>query len=217
MSEQQLLLPLFFKPVYSEKDFVVSSCNQAAYETIRYWPIWPSNTLILYGPSGSGKTHLIHIWQHLSNAHDITRDESLSLPEHHCMFMENIETIKDESLLFHRYNMIVENKGFLLLTSRMHPKDLPFTLPDLRSRLLAIPALSLGIPDEALLKDVCIKLMSDRQLQVKPEVIDYIIARMERSFATLHKMVERLDKQAMAKRHKITIPFVREALVGMID
>lgn len=217
MYAQQLLLPFSFKPVYTEKDFVSASCNEEAYETIRYWPIWPSNILFLHGPCGSGKTHLVHIWQHLSSAYDITRDESAGLPEHHCMFMENIEQVKDESLLFHRYNMMLETKGFLLLTSRLHPKDLPFTLPDLRSRLLAIPTLSLGAPDEALLKQVCIKLMNDRQLQVKHEVIDYIIARMERSFATLHKMVERLDKEALAKQHKITIPFVREALVGIID
>ena len=113
--------------------------------------------------------------------------------------------------------MIMETKGFLLLTSHVHPKDLPFTLPDLRSRLLAIPSIGLGVPDEALLKDVCIKLMSDRQLSVKHEVIDYIIARMERSFATLHRIVDKLDKEALVQKHKITIPFVRQVLTDIID
>jgi chromosomal replication initiation ATPase DnaA len=217
MLEKQLLLPLFFKPVYTEKDFVVSSCNVDAYETIRHWPVWPANTLLLYGPSGCGKTHLVHIWQHLSQAYDITSDGSLFLPEHHCLFMENIEQLKDESILFHRYNMIAETKGFLLLTSKVHPKDLPFTLPDLRSRLLAIPSIGLGMPDEALLKDVCMKLINDRQLNIKHEVIDYIVARMERSFATLHRIIDKLDKEALAQKHKITIPFVRQVLTGIID
>lgn len=217
MSEKQLLLPLFFKPVYTEKDFVVSSCNKEAYETILQWPLWPTNTIILYGPSGSGKTHLVHIWQHLSQAYDITHESSLFLPEHHCLFIENIEQIKDESVLLHRYNMIKENKGFLLLTSRVHPKDLPFMIPDLMSRLLTVPSLRLGTPDETLLKDVCMKLINDRQLNIKPEVIEYIVTRMERSFATLRRIVDKLDKEALIQKHKITIPFVRQVLQGLID
>ena len=52
----------------------------------------------------------------------------------------------------------------MLLTSRQAPGEIDITLPDLRSRLRALPLLRIEPPDEGLLKAVLVKLFADRQL-----------------------------------------------------
>lgn len=212
----QQLLSLAFKTTYADEDFIVSACNMEAHHAIAQWPHWHSHALILYGPNGSGKTHLAHIWQRQSRATCINNIDNY-VPTTQNLIIENIERLQDERALLHYYNVIGENKAFLLLTSKLHPRDLPFTLPDLRSRLLAISALPLGTPDSLLLKSVFIKLISDRQLSIRLDVIEYIIARMiEPSFMMLRYIVDTLDREALTRKQKITIPFVRELLQGVI-
>ena len=65
--------------------------------------------------------------------------------------------------------------------------DLEILLVDLRSRVRALPIAQIAPPDEALLRAVLVKLFSDRQLTVEPEVIGYLVVRMERSMAAARR------------------------------
>ena len=62
-------------------------------------------------------------------------------------------------------------------------------IADLRSRMNAAPAVSVGRPDDALIGAVLIKLFTDRQLHVGSEVIGFLLARIERSFAAAHRLL----------------------------
>ena len=84
--------------------------------------------------------------------------------------------IADEKALFHLLNRARESKLSMLLTSRTPPGEQEFRIPDLRSRLRALPIVEVQPPDEALLKAVLVKLFADRQLNVEPPVIDYLSA-----------------------------------------
>jgi chromosomal replication initiation ATPase DnaA len=86
------------------------------------------------------------------------------------------------------------------------------TLPDLASRLAAMPAVAIAPPDDALLAAVLVKLFADRQLAIGADVVDYLVGRMERSFAAASAMVERLDRAALAERRAVTVPLVRKML-----
>ena len=88
-------------------------------------------------------------------------------------------------------------------------------LPDLRSRLAASPAVGVGVPDDALIGAVLVKMFSDRQLQVNQDVITYLLARMERSFAAARRIVAVLDTKALAAKRRITIPFAAHVLDGL--
>src|SRR5258705_9054988 len=84
--------------------------------------------------------------------------------------------------------------------SRTAPAAWAIDLPDLASRLRAMPADGIGMPDDTLLAAVLIKHFADLQLRIAPSVIGYIGPRMERSFATAASLPARLDELAPAGR-----------------
>ncbi len=70
----------------------------------------------------------------------------------------------------------------------------------------------IGQPDDELLGGVLVKLFSDRQVRIRPEVVSFLLSRMERSFDAANVLVEKLDRQALSRKRPITVPFVRSVL-----
>lgn len=209
-------------PFFLREDFVISEANSQAFSYISQWPDWGehrfSRLLYLHGPRGAGKTHLSYIWQQQSQAVFIAGSPSYKYDRGCCYILENIEEViskqKEEGVL-HLINNIVENNSFLLITSQFSPAQLPLQLPDLSSRIRALPVVGLSAPDDALLHAVLVKHFSDRQLRIEPEVAAYLLARIERSFISVASIADHLDKKALAEKRNITIPLVREALVSL--
>ena len=85
-------------------------------------------------------------------------------------------------------------------------------MPDLDSRLRALPHVEIGPPDDDLLAMVMAKQFSDRQIKVSPEVLDYLVGRMERSFEAARHMVETLDQAALSQGRAVTVPLARQVL-----
>ena len=56
------------------------------------------------------------------------------------------------------------------------------------------------------------KQLADRGVAINPGVIDYVLPRMERSVADLRRLVERMDKLALAKKSPINRAVAREVL-----
>ena len=110
----------------------------------------------------------------------------------------------DDNALFHVINSVRENGTSLLITSRLWPMSWPVLLPDLRSRLKAATVVEIGEPDEALLSQVIVKLFADRQIAIEPNVISFLVSHMERSLSTANRIVERLDREALEKKSRIT-------------
>ena len=86
------------------------------------------------------------------------------------------------------------------------------SLPDLISRMEATATVRITPPDDALLAAVLVKLFSDRQLTVPPNLIGWLVTRMDRSLATARKLVAALDRQALAQRRAITQRLAAEVL-----
>ena len=85
--------------------------------------------------------------------------------------------------MFHLLNLAQEQRAFLLITARAAPASWPIGLPDLASRLRALPVVTLAAPDDAMLRAVLVKLFADRQLAVDDGLISFLMVRIERSFA----------------------------------
>ncbi|MDX1974691.1 MAG: DnaA/Hda family protein [Rickettsiales bacterium] len=200
-----LSLPADFSPA----NFVVSSCNHEAHQMLTQPWSWPA--LLLWGESGSGKSHLAHIWAHANQANIVQGQDfsfnpaSISGP----LAVDAIEQITDQAALFHLINYMKEQGYPLLLTARVPAATLPFDLADLTSRLRAMQAVSIATPDDAALAAVLRKQFADRQLKVANEVIEYLVARSERSFSAILDAVEKIDRQALAAKREITIPFIK--------
>lgn len=218
---RQLVLDLAHRQALGEEDFLVSRSNAAAVELIDAWPHWPHPAAIVVGPEGSGKSHLANVWRLRSAAHLVPAAELsdaivAALAERSAVVVEDLDRgLADERALFHLLNRARESAVCVLLTSREAPGDMTFRIPDLRSRLKALPVVELQSPDEALLKAVLVKLFCDRQLNVEPAVIEYLSLRMERSMEAASRVVAAVDRLALAMHRKVTRPLAAEALAAL--
>lgn len=209
----QLTLDMPFRAAYGGEDFLLADCNREAVGWIDRWPDWPGHVMILYGPAGSGKTHLCHVWQKITNAEPLDLEAWDILSEGNKFILDDAEKIYGlEEKLFHLYNWTKERRGFLLITARAHPKKWPLSLPDLKSRMLAAPAVEICAPDEGLLQALIIKQFADRQITVGQDVVNYLLLRMERSFEAVGRLVAAIDQRALSEKKKITVPLVRKVL-----
>ncbi len=223
MDSSQLPLDLGHRPALGREDFLIAPCNEVAVAWVDQWPEWPGHALAFYGPSGCGKTHLAHVWRTESaavfvSAKDLLKSDPTELlgKKGGCI-LDDIqdELTKDTELqrkLFHLYNYAREEAGYLLLTGREAPARWDVSLPDLSSRLSAIPSFEMGAPDEFLFEALLVKLFYDRQLTISKEVLRFLVLRLDRSFQAARDIVSVLDQQSLASQREITIPFIKSVL-----
>jgi chromosomal replication initiation ATPase DnaA len=208
----QLALALDHAESHAREDFFAGPSNQAALDLIERWPDWPSRLMLLVGPEGAGKSHLAAIWARRSGARTLAAralDDPDRLPvalATGALVLEDLAVGRfDERTLFHLINLAHEERAYLLITARTAPTvGWSIALPDLASRLRALPVVSLAPPDDALLRAVIVKQFTDRQLAVEEGLISYLAARIERSFAGARSAVERLDREALRQRRPVT-------------
>ena len=222
---QQIPLDFAARSALGREDFLLGPSNQDAVGWIDRWPDWPAPALIMTGPAASGKTHLAAVWRDRTQAEIIRPDMLLSHSAEQLAGL-NQNLVFDgldpwlgeraaETMLFHLYNIFKEEKRTFLITMRMAPAHAEFAIADLASRLRAAPVAAIHAPDDVLLASVLIKLFSDHQLTVGNEVIQYILPRMERSFAVARDIVALADKMALSQKRGISVPLLRQVLAGM--
>lgn len=218
---KQLTLEIEPRPALGREDFLVSPGNRAAVEWIDRWPEWPAPSLALAGPAGSGKSHLAQVWRGHSRALALQGADLLrplpSLPEnmHHCLVDEADRLAghaAGEENLFHIYNRLSQQAGHLLLVGRSLPMRWPLAMPDLRSRLATAVPVELAMPDDALMQALLVKLFSDRQLLPGRGVIEFLVMRMERSYAAARRIVSEIDARALEERREVRLPLARTVL-----
>ena len=210
MTNSQLVFELAHIPSLGGEDFLVSGSNEQAVKLINAWPDWPNPTAVLSGPQGSGKTHLVNVWRAVSGALSfpafaVGQAVACVLERPMPIAIENFDQARvDEHAAFHLLNLARERRFDLLITGRRPPGEWAIALPDLRSRLRSAALVTIDEPDEALLGGVLVKLFADRQLSVEPDVIGYLMRRMERSMAAAQSLVEALDRTALAEKRAVT-------------
>jgi chromosomal replication initiation ATPase DnaA len=100
----------------------------------------------------------------------------------------------------------------VLLTARNSPNRWRVALPDLLSRLNAVPVVAISPPDEALIRTVLLKHFADRQLDIDPKVLTYLALHVDRSLAAAEAAVAAVDRAALATGRKISRQLVIETL-----
>jgi chromosomal replication initiation ATPase DnaA len=85
-------------------------------------------------------------------------------------------------------------------------------IPDLRSRLAASPVAEIGPPDDALMQALLERQFLRRGLDARPELIQWLLARLERSFIAVERAVDALDQEVLERRKRLSIPLARGTL-----
>ncbi len=220
----QLTLDLPHRPALGAEDFLVSGANAAAVALIDRWPDWPLASALVVGPRQSGKSHLGNVWRLKADAAEAIAATHLAvtavatLHDRRALLIEDLDLgIGDEQALFHLLNLAREHRYHLLLTSARAPGDLDVALPDLRSRLRALPVVGIAMPDADLLRALLVKLFADRQLTVEPHVIAHLVLHMERSMEAAVRHVEAIDKRALATHRRVTRAMAAEVLAQLLE
>ncbi|MCP9627006.1 chromosomal replication initiator DnaA [Rhodopseudomonas palustris] len=215
---RQLALDLPHGESLSREDFLEGTANTAALKLIESWPDWPNRIMLLVGPEGSGKSHLASIWAELAgarstSAHALTPANVPGELATGALVVEDLVPGSfDERALFHLINLAREDEAFVLITARLAPSAFPSELRDLRSRLRAVPVVSLLAPDDALFRALIVKFCADRQMSIDANLVGYLAKRIDRSFAAARRTVELLDTEALRLGRPVTRALAAEVL-----
>ena len=221
----QMILNLEIQHAYAREDFFIGPSNQMVFETvISKWPQWQSHRQIVVGPPGSGKTHLATIWQNLNQGIFLTSNFNLE------DFQQDLKKTQkkpaiildlndfpghfSEANLFHLYNLVTEDQGYLLILSRHMPQDWPLILPDLKSRLLSLPVQILNDPDDQVLGAVLRKRFADYQMILPENVFAYVLPRIERSFKAAHDFADKVNVEALAQKKSVNLALAKMCLAS---
>jgi chromosomal replication initiation ATPase DnaA len=118
----------------------------------------------------------------------------------------------DERAMFHLLNLAREDEASVLITARLPPIAFEVELRDLRSRLRAIPVVSLLPPDDLLFRGLIVKFCADRQMSIDETVVSYLTTRIERSYAGIRQAVDLLDTEALRLGRPVTRALAAELL-----
>lgn len=214
---RQLVLELPHRQALGRDDFLVTESNSAAVALIDHWPDWPAHAAIIVGPPGSGKSHLVEVWRQCSkatrvHAADVNVEIAPEILKSGAVAVEDAASPLNERGLFHLLNLAKQQGSSVLLTAETRPEKWKIALPDLLSRLKAIPVLEILPPDDALLRGVLVKLFFDRQIAAAESTISFMLARMPRSLAAARLLVAEIDRRALEERAEVTRPFVARVM-----
>jgi chromosomal replication initiation ATPase DnaA len=214
---KQLSLDLGHRAAFGRDDFLVTPSNATAVGVVDQWPQWPAHAAVIVGPAGSGKTHLTMVWQSLSQAR-IAPASGFGVDDVPSVLASGAAIVEDvhlqylsETALFHLLNHARQTNATVLFTSLTWPLQ-QLALPDLKSRLSALPVAQILPPDDALLRGVLVKQFNDRQIAVDEALISYLVTRMPRSLDVARQLVARIDAEAMEQGASVTRAFAGKIL-----
>ena len=213
----QLTFKFPFKTNYFKKDFYVSSNNFAAYELIESSPDWPDKWINIYGPEGCGKTHLSNILKKkidtvLISAEKINNEKIIKIDKHQCIIIDNYKNNISENLLYSLLNHIKQLDKQVVINTLLPLRQFSIKLPDLRSRFELFIELGIDLPTDDLLKVIISKTFSDKQINLNPRILDFIMKNIDRSYDKVFKFIKDLDTESLSTGKSININLIKKVL-----
>jgi DnaA-homolog protein len=185
--------------------------------------------ILLCGPAGCGKSHLLQAA--CAEAAEAGRSIAyLPLPVLQPQAADLIEAqaavdllcvdgldaiagdAAAEHALFGLLNRQSDAGGAQIHAARLAPEALPLVLPDLRSRLQHCTRYLLQPLDEAQRRSLLQRRAAQRGLRLDEAVLDYLFRRVDRDLGSLGTLLERIDRESLVAKRRITLPFLRELL-----
>jgi DnaA family protein len=181
--------------------------------------------LYVHGVDGTGKSHLLQaicaavpgsaylpLVQLLEHGADVL-EGAAQMP---VVALDDLNAVAGnavwERALFGLYNDCLAGGARLAVAATAPAMHLGIRLPDLRSRLAAMPQFALRLLDEVQQRDALRLRAAQRGIELPEETIQYLQRRFARDMARLHELLERLDLASLQQQRRLTVPFIREIL-----
>ena len=218
---KQMALPLKFKSIKNRENYFVSKCNIGAVKLIENSTFWQNrkkiNSIpgaIIYGPKGSGKTHLSSIFKENVNCDYLTSLSKNSLDqliEGRNFILDNFLPGKryPSELVMHFMNQVTHKEGSILFLSRLSPFEMNWKLDDLNSRIRSLISIEIKLPDDVLLYSLIVKYSREKNLFLSDKKIIYILERLDRSFESVIKVIDKLNTHSLEINEKVTYSIIK--------
>lgn len=228
MSVPQLPLALRYPPDQRFETFI--GAPEGALAQLRAVAAGDSHDWIyLVGAGGTGKTHLSlatcaaalqagrrPAYLPLQAAGTRLRDALEALEGHDVVALDGLEYVagrrEQEVTLFDFHNRARAADVTVVYTSRLPPDGLGLVLPDLRSRLSQCSRIMLDPLDDegrgAVLRERAVR----RGLVMDEATLEWLLTRTGRDLSGLVALLEKLDRESLAAKRRITVPFLKRVL-----
>ncbi|MEG3180139.1 DnaA ATPase domain-containing protein [Sphingomonas sp. LT1P40] len=194
----QLPLPLDRPAGAREDRFLIGEGNARAVHILEHTATWPVMTAIITGPRKSGRSLLARTM--------VARTGGTMIDE---------ADRQSETTLFHAWNAAQAERRPLFLVADDAPPVWAVKLPDLRSRLNTSPVARIEQPDDALAADILRQFFDRHELVAVPDVVAWVMRRIERSYLSILRTGEALEEDASRRRNRrLSIPAARATLTA---
>ncbi len=179
---------------------------------------YKDNRIYLWGPSAVGKTHILiatikkflNLNKEVIDLSLIDENDTFNLGTIDLFFLDDIERANDkiQNNLFNIFNMSENENATIFITGSLPPNQM-LLRPDLRTRLSQCLVLNLKELEDEEKKDVLLKRSYFMGINLKLEIIDYLVKNYNRNMHELIKLIEKIDKESIIQKKRITIPFIK--------
>lgn len=217
---KQIPLPIGPDPLATFANYVAGP-NAAALQHLQSL-MMPSAPVYLWGPPGSGKTHLLRALVHGCQQAGrqvgwFSAEDRLPWtlsPDWGLVVIDRAERL-DTAAQRAAFALFVEagTHGVQMAAAgRLPPVDLPLR-DDLRSRLGWGHVFALHTLTEPETRAVLRREADHRGIFLGDELIDYLLTRFPRDLQHLMRLLDGLDRFALAKGRLVTVPLLRQMLI----
>jgi DnaA-homolog protein len=181
--------------------------------------------LYLHGAAGTGKSHLLQaicaavpgaVYLPLSQLIAYGPDVLEGAAQLQVTAVDELDAVVGraewELALFGLYNQCLASGTRLVVAAGAPAMHLEIQLPDLRSRLAAMPQFALRPLDEPQQREALRLRAGQRGIELPDETVQYLQRRFARDMTQLHALLDELDQASLQQQRRLTVPFIREFL-----
>ncbi|MAK12633.1 MAG: hypothetical protein CMI73_03065 [Candidatus Pelagibacter sp.] len=218
MTEQQIF-NFDTNTTYLEDNFIKDSSNIEILDYFLKFPNWENKLINLFGVKKSGKTFLLHILKNKKNffyLNDIEafekNFEELFLKKK--LIVDNISI--SENKLFSLINHFIQHNKYLVISSTIPLTSRIIMLKDLKSRLSQFHLLEIKNPSDNLVYSLILKYFSDNQVNIRKELIQNIVKKIDRSYPRINTFLSKLNNLSIVKKKKIDYKLINQVFDSMV-
>ena len=193
--------------------------NRELVDSLRATPV----SALLFGPSGSGRTHLL---QAACRAHrgrywplSVLADSGPDVLDGHdapLWCLDDIDAVLSDSrwtlALLRLLDRARSEHRAVLLAASAPPDRLTLDLPDLRTRLSALPAYGLRALTDEDRQELLQRRAQAKGLELGDDVVRWLLNTQPRGTGPLLDALDALDRAALSAKRRLTLPFVQSVL-----